>query len=265
LVEIMAEEEPVLYEIKDKAAWITLNRPKALNALSLEVLQSLNEALNRAEDDPNVLAVVITGAGEKAFSAGADISEFKTSDVRKVREFIKLGQQTMLRIAFFPKVTIALINGIAVGGGCELALACDLRIASENARFGQPEPRLGLIPGWGGTQNLQRIVGLAKAKELLLTGRIINASEAEKIGLANRVVSGEELEKTVLSLLSEIEALGPLAVKAIKEILTKPEKDVLEAGLNLEMEKFTECFQTEDRIEGISAFFEKRKPKFKGR
>jgi len=261
----MAEETPVLYEVKGKAAWITLNRPKALNALSPEVFQKLNEALDKAEADPNVMVVVITGAGEKVFSAGADVSEFKTSDAGKVREFIRLGQQTMLRIAFFPKVTLALVNGVAVGGGCELALACDLRIASENARFGQPEPRLGLIPGWGGTQNLQRIVGQAKARELLLTGRIIDAGEAEKIGLANKVASREELEKAALDLIGEIEALGPLAVKAIKEVLTKPVKGSLEAGLNLEMEKFMECFQTEDRAEGVAAFFEKRKPEFKGR
>jgi enoyl-CoA hydratase len=261
----MAEETPVLYEVKGKAAWITLNRPKALNALSPEVFQKLNEALDKAEADPNVMVVVITGAGEKAFSAGADVSEFKTSDAGKVREFIRLGQQTMLRIAFFPKVTLALVNGVAVGGGCELALACDLRIASENARFGQPEPRLGLIPGWGGTQNLQRIIGQAKAKELLLTGRIIDVREAEKIGLANKVASREELEKAALDLIGEITALGPLAVKAIKEVLTKPGKSDLEAGLNLEMEKFMECFQTEDRAEGVAAFFEKRKPEFKGR
>ncbi|KYH38299.1 MAG: crotonase [Candidatus Hecatellales archaeon B24] len=261
----MAEETPVLYEVKGKAAWITLNRPKALNALSPEVFQKLNEALDKAEADPNVMVAVITGAGEKAFSAGADVSEFKTSDVAKVRDFIRLGQQTMLRIAFFPKVTLALVNGVAVGGGCELALACDLRIASENARFGQPEPRLGLIPGWGGTQNLQRIVGQAKARELLLTGRIIDAREAEKIGLASKVASREELEKAALDLIGEITALGPLAVKAIKEVLTKPGKDALEAGLNLEMEKFMECFQTEDRAEGVAAFFEKRKPEFKGR
>ncbi|RLI25649.1 MAG: crotonase [Candidatus Hecatellales archaeon] len=259
----MAEEPVVLYEVKGKAAWITLNRPKSLNALTPEVFEKLNEALDRAEADPNIIAVVITGAG-KAFSAGADVAEFKTSDVEKVRGFIRMGQQTMLRLTFYPKVTIALVNGVAVGGGCELTLACDFRIASENARFGQPEPRLALIPGWGGTQNLQRILGQARARELLLTGRIIDAREAERLGLANKVVSPEELEKAALELVDEIGGLGPLAIKAIKEVLNRG-REALEAGFNFEMEKFMECFQTEDRVEGVNAFFEKRKPAFKGK
>jgi len=262
---MMAEEKALIRSLEGKALWLTINRPKAFNALNSEVFQGIREGLAEAEANPNIAVVVITGAGEKAFSAGADVEKFKSPNVEEVREFIKLGQETILKVLRFPKPTIAAVNGVALGGGCELAMACDIRIASENARFGQPEPRLGIIPGWGGTQLMPRLLGLAKAKELLLTGRVISAQEAERLGLVSRVVAQGELKKAVEELVETIGGLAPLAIQAVKRILTAQAERMLEEGLREELESFMKCYETEDRVEGVSAFFEKRKPAFKGR
>lgn len=261
----MVKDSSILYEVKNRTAWITLNRPEAYNILDLETLNGLAEALRRADEDPGVLTLIITGAGEKAFSAGADVKEFKKRDEDNIKEFLETGQQTILQIIMMQKLTIALINGIAAGGGCELALACDIRLSSINARFGQPEVKLGLIPGWGGTVNLERIVGSSRARELLLTGRFIDSKEAERIGLVNRVVPLSELKTAAIELTDEIKASGPLAVKAVKRILSRSEMEDLKKGFMLEKEHFLQCVMSRDGAEGISAFLEKRKPGFEGR
>lgn len=254
----------VLRDVKGRAMWLTLNRPQVLNAINDEILLELNEGLDEAERDPDVIAVVITGSGEKAFSAGADIEFFRSTDIEQVKSFAELGHRTILRIMEHPKPIIAAINGIALGGGCELAMACDIRIASENARLGQPEPRLGIIPGWGGTQLMPMVIGRAKAKELLLTGRIIDAHEAERIGLVHKVVPQAELEKAVMRVVEEISSLAPIAIRTIKRVVNVPIIEDLKRGLKWELENWIKCYQTEDRVEGIKAFLEKRRPSFKG-
>ena len=201
--------QPVLYEVEGRAAWLILNRPDVLNALSEEVFRLLLSYIDKAEADPNISAIVLTGAGDRAFSAGADIKEFKQRSLEEAREFVRLGQSVMLRLMRSPKVAIAAVNGVALGGGYELAMACDIRITSENARFGQPEPRLGIIPVLGGTYNLPRLVGYSRAAELLLTSRIIDAREAADLGLVSRVVPGGELRKTVMEVVEQISTLAP--------------------------------------------------------
>ena len=257
--------ENLLIEDTDGARWITLNRPAKLNALNRAVLAELAAAVDDAGADPTVRTVVITGQGEKAFAAGADIAEFFGLSPRGAEEMARAGQAVFGRIAALPKPVIAAVNGFALGGGCELALACHVRLAASTARFGQPEVKLGLIPGYGGTQRLARLVGQGRALELLLTGRMLDAATALAWGLVNRVVEPAELRPAALGLAAEMAAVSPLAatrcLAAVRVGLGLP----LDEAQELEAALFGLCCGSEDMREGTSAFLEKRPAKFTGR
>ena len=249
---------------KDGIAKVTINRPKALNALNLELLYGLSSVIKDIKEDDEVRGVIITGAG-KAFVAGADVSIMVGNSPLEARKIVEMGQKTFMEIENLKKPTIAAINGFALGGGLELALACDIRIASENAKMGLPEVGLGIMPGWGGTQRLPRIVGTGLAKEIILTGDHIDAKRAERIGLVNKVVAPDDLEGAAIEMLRRIMSRGPVAIgAAISSINMSLDVD-LDSGLAYEQSMFSLCFSTEDSKEGISAFMEKRKPKFSGR
>lgn len=249
----------------DGIGWITLNRPEKLNAMNRETVAELRAAFNGFQDDSEVKAVIFTGAGEKAFIAGADISEFLDLDLEQGRQYSLQGQELTKFIENFRKPVIAAVNGYALGGGTEFALACHIRLASENAKFGQPEVKLGLIPGFGGTQRLARLVGKGKAMELILSGRIIDAKEALEIGLVNRVVSPASLLSEAEAMAKEIIKNAPLALEYSIEAINKGLDKTLDEGLRLEAEIFGRSCVTEDSLEGSKAFLEKRKPNFKGR
>lgn len=255
----------VLYEKKGGVGIIKINRVDAMNALNEQVLDALDKTISKADEDADISVIVITGEG-RAFVAGADIAGMANLDRQAGMEFGRLGQRVFRRIERLDKPTIAAVNGFALGGGCELAMACDLRIAGSKAKFGQPEVGLGITPGYSGTQRLPRLIGKAKAIELILTGDIINADEAAAIGLVNKVVPQEDLVDEVFALAEKIMNNAPLAVrysnKAIKMGLECKDMDeaiAIEAGL------FADCFDTEDQKEGMEAFLAKRKPLFKGK
>lgn len=254
----------VLYRIEDNIAFITLNRPKALNALNTETLKELDAAVSAAGNDENVKAVVITGEG-RAFVAGADISQMRDLTVQEGRDMTLLGQEVFTRIENLDKPVIAAVNGFALGGGCELAMACDIRIASDKAKFGQPEVNLGIIPGYGGTQRLPRLVGKGRAKYLIFTGEMISAEEAFRIGLADKVVPAEELMDSVVSLAKVIMSKAPISIKMAKHAINNGMNVDLKSGIAYEAEAYTTTFSTEDRIEGMSAFLEKRPAVFKNK
>lgn len=241
---------------------LTINRPKALNALNSEVLDELNKAIDQVIKDDNIHILIITGEG-KAFVAGADIGQMKDMDVFEAREFAKKGLSIFRKIELMEKPVIAAVNGYALGGGCELAMACDIRIASDKAKFGQPEVGLGITPGFGGTQRLARIVGIPKAKELIFTGETINAEEALRIGLVNKVVAAESLMEEALTMARKIASKGQLAVRYSKVAINRGIETDIETGLAMERELFGLCFATEDQKEGMGAFLEKRSPNFK--
>ena len=252
-------------EIETSTAVVTINRPKALNALNRETLEDLVSCFSTLKEDASVLSVVITGSGEKAFVAGADIAYMQHFDALEGRAFGRLGQQTMAMIETFPRPVIAAVNGFALGGGCELALACDMRIASSNARFGQPEVNLGVTPGFGGSQRLPRLVGKGLASELLYTGDIIDAEEACRIGLVNRVVEPSQLMPECLKVAGKIAMKGVLAVQLCKELVNSGmEMDLTRACL-YEADLFGMCFASPEQKEGMSAFLEKRPADFKGK
>jgi enoyl-CoA hydratase len=253
-----------LYEKKDGIATITINRPEVLNVLNRETYLEILSRLDDAERDENVKVIVITGTGEKAFCAGLDLNEVKEITPVGMRELAKLGHKLTLAIEEIGKPVIAAINGYVLGGGLELAMACDIRIASENARLGQPEVNVGLIPGNGGTQRLPRLVGKGIAKELILTGKMIDAKTAEKIGLVNKVVPPEELKPAVEALAKELLSKPPLALKLAKELINISTETDLKIGLAYEAEATGVLASTNDFKEGITAFLEKRKPKFRG-
>lgn len=247
-------------------ARITVNRPDKRNALNQGVRQELRQVLKDIEDDESVKVAIITGTGDKAFIGGADITELKemtplTCEARAST----LGQQLYTDIENLRVPVIAMINGFCLGGGCEIAMCCDVRIASENAKLGQPEINIGLFPGGGGTQRLPRLVGWGRAKELLYTGRIIDATEAERIGLVDRVVPQDKLESTVTELAEAIASKSPVVIRLLKKVINEGMYSNLPDGLAYEKSTFSLCFATEDHDEGITAFLEKREPKFKGR
>jgi|Deesub1362A_J573_1020465.scaffolds.fasta_scaffold00050_11 enoyl-CoA hydratase len=257
--------ENITYEKKENIAIITVNRPKVLNALNRQTINELDQAVIEAECDPDVKVVVITGSGDRAFIAGADINEFVGIDVVTAKTLSKRFQDFLDRLENLSKPVIAAINGLALGGGCELAMACDLRIAATTARLGQPEINLGIIPGAGGTQRLPRLVGVAKAKELIYTGDMITAEEAEKIGLVNRVVPPEKLMDETIALAKKISQKSPFILQLAKEAINVGINLDMRSAISLENDLVTIAFTTEDKEEGMRAFMEKRKPEFKGK
>lgn len=256
--------ETLLLEQRGRVAIITINRPEKRNALNIKTREEGAELLDQLRSDDSVGVVIFTGAGDKAFVAGADIAEFAGRTANMQRE-VMLGRSLFTAIDTFPKPIIAMINGYCLGGGCELALACDLRIASETASFGQPEINLGIIPGGGGTQRLTRLVGEGKAMELILTGEMIDAKTAFSIGLVNHVVPPDQLESRTIEIANRIAEKGPIAVRLAKEAVKLASRSNLDEGLKREVDLFALCFATEDKDEGVKAFLEKRKPEFKGR
>ena len=256
--------ETLLVDKDGRVAVLTVNRPDKLNALNDQVRSDMLEVLGQIENDPAVGAVVLTGAGEKSFIAGADIGEFAGRTPFDQRYAMR-SPRIFDVMASFPKPVIAMINGFCLGGGCELAMSCDIRIASEKARFGQPEINLGLIPGGGGTQRLPRLVGTGNALRLILTGDMIDAAEAKSIGLVDLVVAPEELRTKTLELAQKIAGMSPLTVKVAKEAVRASEKMSIEEGITYERDLFCLCFSTADKEEGVKAFLEKRPAQWQGR
>jgi len=256
--------ENVLYEKRGATAYVTVNRPKVLNALNHRTWADLRTAFEDARDDAAVRGVIVTGAGDKAFIAGADISELASLTAVEAEDSTRDGQAVLDLIENLGKPVIAAVNGFALGGGCETAMACTIRIASENAKFGQPEVRLGIIPGAGGTQRLPRLIGKGRALKLILSGEIINAEEAHRIGLVNEVVPSPDLIKRAEAILAQINSNAPLAVKFSLEAVNQGLETSQSEGLLLEASLFAICAASEDKKEGTSAFLEKRAPQFHG-
>jgi len=257
--------ENLIYEKKGAIAYVTLNRPKVLNALNRATMAELRAAFEDAKDGAGVRVVIITGSGEKAFIAGADINELNRLNPVEAKEYTHWGQSVLDLIENLGKPTIACINGFALGGGCELAMACTIRIASENAKLGQPEVKLGIIPGYGGTQRLPRLVGKGMAMQLNLTGEMISAQEALRIGLVNEVTAAAELIPRAEAIAQKIAANAPLAIKYCMESVNKGTEMTLAEGLFLEATLFAVTCATEDKKEGTSAFLEKRAANFQGK
>lgn len=256
--------ENILIEKRGRIAIVTVNRPDKLNALNIPTRREILRAFEQLKTDDEVRVVIITGAGPKSFIAGADINEFAGMTAIKQRDVMKSGR-AFDSVEDFPKPVIAMINGFALGGGCELAMSCDIRVASSNAKLGQPEIKLGIIPGGGGTQRLTRLVGEGKAMELILTGDMISADEAKQLGLVNHVFAPEELEAKTLELANKIAELSPIAVAMAKASVKNAARMNLREGLDSEIDLFALCFSSEDKEEGVRAFIEKRKAEFKGR
>jgi enoyl-CoA hydratase len=255
--------ETLSLAIVDRIATLTVNRPDKLNALNDRVIEELGDAIDAVRADPDVGGVILTGAG-RAFVAGADIAQLESHGAVSAKALAMRGQDVFRRFETSPKPTIAAVNGFALGGGCELAMACHLRVASDAAKFGQPEAKLGLVPGYGGTQRLTRLVGKGRALQLLLTGEMIDAAEAYRIGLVNRVVPAAELLGAATGLLQTILANGPLAVAACIEAVNHGADASLDDALALEATAFGLLAATEDKREGTRAFLEKRPPRFGG-
>ncbi len=255
----------IIYEKNEGIATITLNRPEAMNAFSKEVTEEFLQAMKDAETDENIRVIVLTGSGEKAFSAGADIKAMKGMNALKARELSLMGEKICSTIENSQKPVIAALNGYALGGGLEVAMACDLRIASETSRMGQTEVNIGLIPGWGGTQRLTRLIGATKAKEMIYTGKMIDAKTAEQLGLINIVTAPERLKETVRQFALDLALKAPIALRVAKALVNKGSEISLDAAIALEREGFGVVASTEDLQEGVSAFTEKRKPSFKGK
>jgi len=257
--------ENVLYEKKGAIAYVTLNRPKVLNALNRQTWEDLRTAFEDAQDDPEIRGVILTGAGEKAFIAGADIGELAQVTAVEAERSSTYGQDVLDLVENLGKPVIAAVNGFALGGGCETAMACTIRIAADNAKFGQPEVKLGIIPGGGGTQRLPRLVGKGRALQLILSGEMISAQEAWRIGLVNEVVPGAELITRAEAILKQILSNAPLAVKYSLEAVNKGLETSQTEGLSLEASLFGLCAGTEDKKEGTQAFLQKRPAQFQAR
>jgi enoyl-CoA hydratase len=255
----------LLVEKSDGVALLTINRPKVLNALNIEVLEELKVVLGALEEDPRVKVVVLTGAGEKAFVAGADIAEMARMEPAAALGLARQGQQVLLAVERMKKPVIAAVNGFALGGGLELALACDFIYAAENAKFGLPEVTLGIMPGFGGTQNLARQIGPKRASEMVFSGRLINAQKALEWGLVNDVLPIDELLDGAKKIALQIAANGSLGVAAAKDALVSGLNMAKEDGFRYESTLFATLFATDDQKEGMSAFLEKRKPDFKNK
>ncbi|HEX5555754.1 MAG TPA: enoyl-CoA hydratase-related protein [Chitinophagaceae bacterium] len=256
--------QTLLEEIKEGIYTITINRPDKLNALNQTVMEELASAVQEAYGNDNIKSVLLTGSGEKAFVAGADIREFLELSPSEGTALSERGQRTLQRIEDCPKPFVAAVNGFALGGGCELAMACHFRLASTQAKFGQPEVNLGLIPGYGGTQRLTRLVGRGRALELMMTGEMISAEEAMRIGLVNQVLAPGELINTCRKVLLKIQSKAPLAIRKLVHCVNASFNSTIN-GFETERLEFGDCFNTGDMKEGATAFVEKRKPEFKGK
>ena len=256
--------EPLLFEVKEKVGYLIFNRPKVHNAMNFEMATALNQVINRIESRYECRALIFRGCGEKSFMSGSDIDELKMRTVQTGLETSQLRKDIFLRIERLAIPTIAAVNGYALGIGCELALVCTVRIASENARFGFPEINLGIIPGAGGTQRLPRIIGKSKAAELILTGKIIDALEAMRIGLVNHVVPLKELDGQCTRLANELISKPPIALKLALQALNISTESEIGTGSIIETLSLGICFFNEDSKEGLTAFLEKRKPRFRG-
>jgi enoyl-CoA hydratase len=257
--------ENILFETKNSIAYVTVNRPKVLNALNMATMEELRTAFHEIKNDASVRVVILSGAGEKAFIAGADIGELSKHDAVSAKEYTHRGQSVLNLIENLGKPVIACINGFALGGGCEIAMACTMRLASENAKLGQPEVKLGIIPGYGGSQRLPRLVGKGIAMQLLLTGEMITAQEAHRIGLVNEVIAAADLIPRAEAIAQKIIANGPLAIQYTMEAVNKGMEMTKSEGLYLEAVLFGMACATEDQKEGTKAFLEKRAAQFKGK
>lgn len=256
--------ENVLCKVEEEIAIITINRPNALNALNSKTLVELGSVINEVSESKEIKVVIITGSGDKAFVAGADIKEMKDLNALQGKDLARLAQKVFSAIEHMPQMVIAAVNGFALGGGCELASACDIRIASTKAKFGQPEVTLGITPGFAGTQRLPRLVGKGIAKEMISTGDMIDAQEAYRIGLVNKVYDPEELLPKAREMASKIASRGPVAVSLSKAAVNDGMNMDTESAYKYEADIFGLCFATEDQKEGMTAFVEKRKAVFKG-
>jgi len=257
--------ETLLYKKEDGIGTVIINRPKALNALNSKVFGDIFYLLQDVEQDDDIRVVIITGKGDKAFAAGADVKELENLSCNEARNLAMHGRKAIDKIEALKKPVVAAINGFALGGGCELAMACDLRIGSEKAKMGQPEINLGVIPGSGGTQRLTRLVGSARAKELLFTGKVIDASTAHSYGLLNQVTPANSLMEETRKIALEIASKSSLTIELMKSAVNTGRNLDLPSALDYEIECFSQCFATQDQREGFRAFIEKRKPVYKGK
>ena len=256
--------ENILFQTDERVGVLTFNRPKALNALSASTLDEVADVIESVARDDSIRVLVLTGAGDKAFVAGADINEFTSLNPLSARLFAEKGQGIFFEIERLPKPVIACVNGFALGGGCEIAMACDFIYASDKARFGQPEVNLGLIPGFGGTQRLSRLVGRAKAKELCMTGEMIDAQQGKELGLVAKVFPAEQLFDETMKVARTLALKSAGVLRSVKKVVDGGVDLDLRNGCALEAEAFGVCFGSEDMREGVSAFLEKRKPDFQG-
>jgi enoyl-CoA hydratase len=255
----------ILFAVEEGIATLTFNRPKALNAMNSETMTELLAALTVCKNDAAIKALILTGSGEKAFVAGADIAEMRDLRAPEAVLFMEKGSETLRFLETLPKPSLAAVNGYALGGGAEIAMACDIRFAAENALFGQPEITLGIIPGWGGTQRLARLVGMGRAKELIMGGATIDAKRAYEIGLVNKVLPADQLLAEARKLALKLAGLPSFGLKMIKHSMNFGYDLPLDNAARLEVECCAQCFSTDDQKEGMTAFLEKRKPTFQGK